>query len=91
MQVLGRALEEFIRSLGLQKKIREYDAVLRWNEAVGERVARVAEAYAIRKGVLFVRVSSGPWRGELQVLKSEIRTKLNQLLGEEIVKDIRFQ
>ncbi|MEP0821861.1 MAG: DUF721 domain-containing protein [Ignavibacterium sp.] len=91
MRPLGRALEEFIRTLGLQKKIREYDAVLRWNEAVGERVASVTEAYAIRKGILFVRVSNGPWRGELQVLKGEIRAKLNRLLGEEIVTDIRFQ
>jgi predicted nucleic acid-binding Zn ribbon protein len=90
MQPLGRALEEFVKKLGLERKIRQYDAVLQWNEVVGEKVARVSEAYAIRKGVLFVRVSNGPWRNELQVLKGEIITKLNTTLGEEIVHDIRF-
>lgn len=91
MQSLERALEEFVRSLGLQKKIREYDAVLRWPEAVGERVGSVAEAYAIRKGVLYVRVSNGPWRNELQTLKADVIRRINGLLGEEVVKDIRFQ
>lgn len=91
MQSLGRALEEFVRTLGLQKKIREYDAVLRWPEAVGERISRVAEAHAIRNGVLYVRVSNGPWRNELQTLKSDVIRRINGLLGEDVVRDIRFQ
>ena len=90
MQRLGPAIEDLLRSLGITRRIKEYDAVAQWAEAVGQQVARVTEAQSIKKGILLVRVSNGPWRNELQILKPEIIRKLNESLGEELVKDIRF-
>jgi predicted nucleic acid-binding Zn ribbon protein len=90
MQRLGPAIEDLLGKLGISGKIKEYDAVERWPEVVGQQVAKVTQAQAIKSGILIVRVSNGPWRNELQLLKAEIIRKLNEDLGQELVKDIRF-
>jgi predicted nucleic acid-binding Zn ribbon protein len=87
---LGAAIQGLLENLGIGKKIREYDAVLRWNEVVGKKIASVTEAVQIEKGVLVVRVQNGPWRNELNMLKEDVIGKLNEALGEKLVKDIRF-
>ena len=90
MRPLGTAISELVRNLGIDRRIREYDAVAEWGRVVGEQVARVTEARSIKQGVLVVRVGNGPWRNELQLLKADIIRKVNKALGEEIVKDIHF-
>ncbi len=87
---IGEALEELVRKLGIKKKLQEYDAVLRWEEIVGQQIARVTVATRITKGILFVRVKSSAWRNELTMRKVEIKEKLNTALGEDIVTDIKF-
>lgn len=89
-KTLGNALDEFLDHLGLRKKVREYDAVIRWEGIVGREIARVTTAVKIEKGVMTVRVNNSPWRNELVLLKADLIGKINEALGETIVRDIRF-
>ncbi|WP_337833336.1 DUF721 domain-containing protein [Geoanaerobacter pelophilus] len=59
-----------------------------WNSAVGAQIASRAKPVAIRSGVLTIVVSSPPWLQQLNFMKSQIREKLNEAIGEELVKDI---
>jgi len=77
--------------LGIEKKLQEYDAVVYWENAVGERIAQMTTATRILQGVLFVHVKTSTWRKELTLRKKEIIDKLNILIGIDIVKDIKFQ
>lgn len=88
---LGDALDELVENLGIEKKLREQDVFAFWGSAVGERIAEVAIPTRILKGTLFVSVKSGAWRNELSMRKTEIQNKINEILDEEIVKDIKFQ
>ncbi|MBI3788312.1 MAG: DUF721 domain-containing protein [Ignavibacteriales bacterium] len=88
---LGEAIEELVQSLGIKKKLHEYEAVLQWEQIVGEQIAKVATATRIIKGVLFVKVKTSTWRNELTIRKPEIMKKINTTIGEEIVNDIKFQ
>jgi predicted nucleic acid-binding Zn ribbon protein len=90
-KTVGSAIDELVKSLGIQKKLQEYDAVLYWEMVVGDRIARMTTATRILQGVLFVQVKTSTWRNELALRKKEIKDKLNTLLGAEIVKDIKFQ
>ena len=47
---IGSALDELVHSLGIQKKIREYDAVVFWEQAVGDRIACMTTATRIQQG-----------------------------------------
>ncbi len=80
-----------MKDLGLGAKLREYDAVLRWDEAVGPHIAKVATAAQIQRGVLIVRVTNATWRYELMMRKADLIGKINTVIGETVVKDIRFQ
>lgn len=88
---VGEAIEELVTQLGIKKKLHEQDAFVVWDEAVGERIAKVATPTRMLRGTLIVSVKSGPWRNELSMRKEEVVRRINKLLGGEIVKDIKFQ
>jgi predicted nucleic acid-binding Zn ribbon protein len=88
---LASVLESLIQGLGIQPKLHEYDAVLYWEDIVGEHIAKAATAIKITQGILYVQVSASTWRNELLLRKKEIIAKLNERLGSNTVKDIRLQ
>lgn len=85
------AITELVNGLGIQKKLQEYDAVVYWENVVGERIAQMTTATRILQGVLFVHVKTSTWRNELTLRKKEIIDKLNTVIGFDVVKDIKFQ
>jgi predicted nucleic acid-binding Zn ribbon protein len=91
IKTVGGALDELIGGLGIKNKLQEYDAVVFWETVVGERIAEMTTAVKITQGTLFVRVKTSTWRNELALRKTQIKDKLNEYIGNEIVKDIKFQ
>jgi predicted nucleic acid-binding Zn ribbon protein len=87
---IGSILDKVIRSLDLEQGMKEHRAVLCWDDVVGERVARVTRAVAIKKGVLFVEAKNSAWMHELVFLKPMILDRLNEQLGSKAVVDIVF-
>ena len=75
----------------MKKNFKEYDAVVYWETVVGERIAQMTTATRILQGVLFVHVKTSTWRNELMLRKKEIIDKLNIVIGNNLVKDIKFQ
>ena len=51
---VGEAIEELIAQLGIKKKLHEQDAFVVWDEAVGERIAKVATPTRMLRGTLIV-------------------------------------
>lgn len=72
----------------MEKRLREGRIWLVWDEAVGEKIAAKAHPAKFHDGLLTVNVSSAPWLQQLTFLKSDIKNKINTLLGEELVVDI---
>jgi predicted nucleic acid-binding Zn ribbon protein len=91
IKTLGEALQELTGELGIDKKLHEYEAITRWEECVGKRIAEEAVPVRITKGVLVVRVRTSTWRNELTLQKKDIINRLNSTIGSSIVHDIRFQ
>jgi len=87
-QPLSVLLRNELKGLGLADRLREVDIWRLWPEVVGPAIAPRAQPLKIVNGTLTVSVSSGPWMQELNFLKGMIREKLNDRLGEEIVKEI---
>ena len=87
---IGKVLKRTFTNLGLDRRIREFEAVHVFAEVVGEKIAAKAQAIQIEHGVLTVRVASSAWRQELNYTKAEIIDKLNAALGDNIVTDIYF-
>lgn len=88
---VGSVIDGLTQSLGIHQKLQEYEAVAQWDSIVGQKIAAMSVASKIVRGVLFVKVRTSTWRNELNIRKKEIITKMNQTIGEEVVKDIKFQ
>jgi predicted nucleic acid-binding Zn ribbon protein len=88
---VGDAIEELVEQLGIKKKLHEQDAFVVWDQAVGARIAKVATPTRMLRGTLIVSVKSGAWRNELSMRKQEIIRRINELVGDEVLKDIKFQ
>jgi hypothetical protein len=65
-------------------------AVAAWNDAVGEEIARHTQGLSIRDAELTVAVDSPVWANELTLLAEDLRSKVNQQLGQELVRSLRF-
>ncbi len=88
---VGAAIQDLARHLGLEKNLDDFQAITSWPEVVGEQIAKVTQAQRMENGVLFVSVSTAPWRAELSMKRIEIMEKINAALGKNVVKEIRFR
>jgi predicted nucleic acid-binding Zn ribbon protein len=88
MLLLGEILRKTIKDLGIEKPIRQYDALWLWPKAAGDRIAAVTEATRMADGIIFVRVKNSAWRNELVFHKRTLIQKLNSQAGESVVNDI---
>jgi predicted nucleic acid-binding Zn ribbon protein len=87
---IGHVLEKSLKRLDLGGRVTEYGIWPIWNETVGSVIARNAQPERIRNGTLFVSVSSPTWMQQLQFVKDMIADKLNERIGQQIVKSIFF-
>lgn len=85
--LLGRNLPE-----GFRSRLKEAEAVSRWEAAVGPIIARHAQAIRVDAGVLYVEVGHPIWRSELHHRRRQILEILNAGSGDEnaVLKDLYF-
>ena len=87
---LSESLFAFLRNLGIETKVREYQAIGLWPELVGEQVAKVSTAVRVSDGTLFVKVKGSAWRQELIYMKRDILSRIEQEVGKGIILDIKY-
>lgn len=87
---VGDMLPSVFDKLGVTKEIATQDALLRWHEVVGERIAAVTHAKSVANGVLFVEVRSSAWINELNLMRREILARLNAGQGQARVDRVVF-
>jgi predicted nucleic acid-binding Zn ribbon protein len=62
-----------------------------WEEAVGEVIAANTRPAAFKGDLLIVNATSSSWLQQLRFLKPEIIRKINHVLGEVPVREIKFK
>jgi predicted nucleic acid-binding Zn ribbon protein len=87
----SQAISELMTALGIDQTLRKFSVLTAWSDMVGEQIARVTVPDRIESGVLYVRVTTAPWRAELSMKRLEILQKINRAVGADVVKDIRFR
>jgi predicted nucleic acid-binding Zn ribbon protein len=88
---LAEALRDYIREMNLEGKLREVNLINSWEEIVGKTIfSRTSKVY-IKDRILFVHLNSSVARNELMMLREELKEKLNQRAGSEVITDIVFR
>ncbi len=91
MPWISEALEEVIEQLGIRKSVLSNRARDVWKDAVGDIINENTILQDIEKDRLIIVVSNDSWRKELSLRKEEIISKINELIGEEAIKEIIFR
>jgi len=83
---------KLMQRLGLRERLRETEVIDAWSKIVGDFIAAHSAPFALREGILYVRVLQPALHYELeQISKSEILRKLKQRFGAKTIRDVRFR
>lgn len=75
---VSELLTRYLAKAGLSERVAQAGVVDAWQELVGERIARQAQAVAVRDdGVLVVRVRTAPWATELSLMTPQVIARIN--------------
>ena len=91
VKTVGSALEELLNNLGIDNRVHEQIVLAEFDRIMGETFTKRANAVKIERGVLFIEVTNSVWRQELFYQKKMIKQRLNDALGETLVKEIIFR
>ena len=90
-QPLGEVLREYINAMKFDRKLKEVDVVQSWEKLMGKTIAGYTRNICLSKQILYVEISSSVVKNELVMMREEIRKKLNEQAGEEMVQKIVFR
>ena len=75
----------------MDRKLREVDVVTSWESLVGKTIAHYTRNIYLSRKILYVEVSSSVVKNELVLMREEIRNRINERAGEEMVEKIVFK
>ncbi|MFC1493274.1 DUF721 domain-containing protein [candidate division KSB1 bacterium] len=88
---LGGILKKLFSNIGIEKGLEQQDALLIWDEVVGDKISKISKPESVRHGRLYVKISNSMWRQEVHYHKHEIINRINERLKREAIKDIIFR
>ncbi len=90
-QPLKGIIKEYIEALGHQRKLKEVNLIASWEQIAGKLVARHTKQVYIKNGVLFVHIDSSVIRNELVMIREQIRIRMNEHAGSEIITKVMLR
>jgi predicted nucleic acid-binding Zn ribbon protein len=87
---IGDILPSVLRSIGLDRRLREHEILAIWPQVVGAEIAARTQPIKIERGVLYVRVDHSAWMQELHFMEREILAKLRESAPDVVIDHIRY-
>lgn len=87
---MSEGVEDLLRRMGWTEHVEVAAVTARWREVIGEQIADHCEPENFDEGVLVLRASSTAWATQLTLMAGQIRHRLNEEFGKEIVAELRI-
>jgi len=88
---VARLLPKLLNATGANPEMAEIAAKLAWSRAAGEGLRRHAIPFRLFQKTLVVSVADVIWQKQMQSMSAELISRINRLLGREIVDVIEFR
>jgi len=85
---LGDALKKFLNQSQLKGSIQALQIEEVWEQLMGKTIARYTDKIQIHGHTLYINTSVAPLRQELLYQKDKILQRVNEALGERVVKEV---
>ncbi len=85
---LGDALKEFLNKSRLKGGVQALQIEDAWENIMGKTIARYTDKIEIIKSTLFIYSTVAPLKNELLYQKEKIIERVNEALGEKVIKEV---
>jgi len=85
---LGDALKKFLNQSQLKGSIQALQIEEVWEKIMGKTVSRYTDKIQIHGHTLYVNTTIAPLRQELLYQKDNIISRVNEALGEKVIKEV---
>ena len=89
-QSIGNVLQELLQDDLFCKKLNETKLIESWRKMVGENVQTKMTSIYIKNEILYVTITSPALKSDLRMKTAEYVRELNQEIGCEVIRDIKF-
>ncbi len=87
---MADAFQDLLKAYRLEDTYQEKLLISTWPELVGKTIADRTSNVYIKDKKLFVKITSGPIKKELQLNKSKVIALIESQIGKGIVEDVVF-
>jgi predicted nucleic acid-binding Zn ribbon protein len=88
---IGDALREFMNKSRMKPRLMEVRIQDNWEKIMGKTIARYTQSIQLIDNKLIVTTTVAPLKQELTYSKDKIIKLVNEMLGENIVKDVMIR
>jgi hypothetical protein len=88
---VARLLPKLLNATGANPEMAEVATKIAWTRAAGDGLRRHAIPFRLFRKTLIVSVADIIWQRQMQSMSSELISRINRLLGRELVEDIEFR
>lgn len=87
---IGDVLRECLEKSRMQDRLDEVRACDNFPLVVGKELAALCKRPSMQKGVMTISTSNASLRSDLNMSRGRILRGINELMGKEVVKEIKF-
>ena len=85
---IGEALKEFLKKSKLKGGVQALQVQEVWENIMGRTIANYTDKIEIINSTLFIYTSVAPLKNELIYQKAKIIERVNEALGEKVIKEV---
>lgn len=85
---IGDAIKAFLKKSRLKTGIQALQIEQIWETMMGKTIAKYTDKIQIINHTLFIHTNVGPLRQELMYQKEKIIERVNEALGEKVIKEV---
>lgn len=85
---IGDALKDFLKKSKLKSGVQALQIQEVWEKLMGRTIANYTDKIEIINSTLFISTSVAPLKNELIYQKTKILERVNEALGEKVIKEV---
>jgi len=85
---IGEILNQFLKISQLENQVFGSKIADIWQEVLGDDITKETQRIILSSGTLFVELKSPALKNEFMMRRTAIKNRLNEKLGQEIIKNV---
>lgn len=81
---------QILRMQGLETPLLQHRLINAWEEVAGTVVARYTGEKYIKNQTLMVKILNPSLRADLNMMRTQLKDKLNNHVGAQVIAEVRF-